>query len=75
MRTAVEVVSVVEGSPAARAGLRPEDLIVAVAGEPTPRVDDVQRLMVADLIGAATEVTLVRDGEVMKLELVPEEMR
>jgi S1-C subfamily serine protease len=75
MRTAVEVVSVVEGSPAARAGLRAEDLIVAVGGEPTPRVDDVQRLMVADLIGAPTEVTIVRDGEVRQLELVPEEMR
>jgi serine protease Do len=75
MRTAVEVVSVVEGSPAARAGLRPEDLIVAVGGEPTPRVDDVQRLMVAELIGAPTPVTIVRDGEVTQLELIPEEMR
>jgi serine protease Do len=74
MRTAVEVVSVVEGSPAARAGLRPEDLIVSVAGEPTPRVDDVQRLMVAELIGAPTPVTIVRDGEVTQLELVPDEM-
>jgi S1-C subfamily serine protease len=74
MRTAVEVVTVVEGSPAARAGLRPEDLIVAVGGEATPRVDDVQRLMVAELIGAPTQVTIVRDGEVRQLELVPEEM-
>ena len=75
MRTAVEVVSVVEGSPAQRAGLRPEDLIVAVGGEPTPRVDDVQRLMVAELIGAPTPVRIVRGSEVRELELVPEEMR
>ena len=38
------------GSPAARAGLRPEDLIVEVAGSVTG-VDDLQRLMVAELIG------------------------
>jgi S1-C subfamily serine protease len=75
MSTAVEVVSVVEGSPAELAGLRPEDLIVAVAGEPTPRVDDLQRLMVAELIGAPTDVTVVRGGQVLQLELVPEEMR
>jgi S1-C subfamily serine protease len=75
LRTAVEVVSVVEGSPAARAGLRAEDLIVAVAGEPTPRVDDLQRLMVAELIGASTPVKLVRDGRVLEVTLVPDEMR
>ena len=32
--TGVEVVEVVDGSPADRAGLRPEDLIVAVDGDP-----------------------------------------
>jgi S1-C subfamily serine protease len=75
MRTAVEVVSVVESSPAERAGLRAEDLIVAVGGEATPRVDDVQRLMVAELIGAPTPVTVVWGGQVLELELVPEEMK
>ena len=74
MRTAVEVVSVVEGSPAERAGLRAEDLIVAVADEPTPRVDDVQRLMVAELIGEPTPVKVVRGGQLLDVELVPEEM-
>jgi S1-C subfamily serine protease len=74
MRTAVEVVSVMEDSPAERAGLRPEDLIVSVDGEPTPRVDDLQRLMVAELIGTPTRVTIVRDGAVRDLTLTPEEM-
>src|SRR6185437_3771712 len=52
----VEVVDVVEGSPAAVAGLRPEDLIVAVGETPVERVDDVQRMMVGDRIGLAVEV-------------------
>src|ERR1700758_1041671 len=41
-RTAgVEVVDVSQGSPAQRAGLRAEDLIIELAGEPIERVDDV----------------------------------
>ena len=47
-RTCVEVVEVVEGGPADRAGIRPEDLILAVDGTLTERVEDLQRLMVAD---------------------------
>jgi S1-C subfamily serine protease len=75
MRTAVEVVSVVEGSPAERAGLRPEDLIVALDGAPTASVDDVQRLMVAELIDRPVRCRLVREGRVLELTLVPAEMR
>src|SRR3954447_14558178 len=41
----VEIVEVVDGSPADRAGLRPEDLIVAIDDTPVAGVDDVQRLM------------------------------
>src|SRR5213080_1068733 len=48
----VEVVEVVPGSPASDGGLRAEDLIVAVDGEHVEKVDDVQRLMVGDRIGA-----------------------
>src|SRR5205085_7198882 len=41
----LEVVAVADGSPAQRAGLRPEDLIIGAAGQAIERVDDVQRLM------------------------------
>src|SRR5438874_5255797 len=56
---AVEVVEVLPDSPAARAGLRPEDLIVAVDDKPTASVYDLQRLMVAELIGTAIPITVV----------------
>ena len=75
MRSAVEVVEVAAGSPAERAGLRPEDLIVAVDGIATAGVDDLQRLMVADLIGVTVSVSIVRDGVARELSLVPDEMR
>jgi S1-C subfamily serine protease len=70
----VEVVSVVEDSPAARAGLRAEDLIVSVDGEPTPGVDSLQRLMVEELIGRPVKAQVVREGRMLELRLVPEEM-
>jgi S1-C subfamily serine protease len=74
-RTAgVEVVEVVEGSPAAKAGLRPEDLIVSVAGTPVEGADDLQRLMVGELIGERVEATVVREGRTVTIDLVPVEL-
>lgn len=72
--TCIEVVEVVEGSPAGRAGLRPEDLILEVAGQTTAAVEDIQRLMVAELIGTPVGVRLLRQGRELSLELVPEEL-
>jgi len=70
----IEVVEVVAGSPAARAGLRAEDLIVAVDGEPMADVGDLQRLMVAERIGQGIEVEVVRDGGFIKVDLIPREL-
>jgi len=70
----VEVVEVVEDGPADRAGIRPEDLILSVDGTPTERVEDLQRLMVADLIGTPVEVRILRAGRLMELELKPAEL-
>jgi serine protease Do len=74
IESAVEVVSVVEDSPAASAGLRAEDLIVEVDGVPTPGVDSLQRLMVEELIGRPVKARVVREGRMLELRLVPEEM-
>jgi serine protease Do len=70
----VEVVEVVEGSPAARAGLRPEDLIVELNGTPVESVDDIQRLMVGDLIGSRVHARVLREGSERELDLVPAEL-
>jgi len=72
--TGVEIVEVVAGSPAAAAGLRPEDLIVAVDGVAVEKVDDVQRLMVGDRIGATVELDVLREGRRIALRLVPAEL-
>jgi serine protease Do len=74
-RTAgVEVVEVVEGSPAAHAGLRAEDLIVELDGTPVEAVDDIQRVMVADLIGSTVRARVIREGTELELELTPVEL-
>jgi len=74
-RTAgVEVVQVVDGSPAARAGLHNEDLIIDVDGVPVADAGDLQRLMVGELIDSSVTVELVRDGELTRLDVVPAEL-
>ena len=70
----VEVVTVVDGSPAAAAGLRPEDLIVELDGSPVVDVGDIQRLMVVERIGAAVPVRVLREDRELELSLVPAEL-
>jgi S1-C subfamily serine protease len=73
--TCVEVVEVVEGGPADRAGIRPEDLILSVNGTRIERVEDLQRIMVADLIDTPVDVRLLRAGRLIDLELQPAELQ
>jgi serine protease Do len=73
-RGGVEVVEVVSGSPAADAGLRAEDLIVAVDGVAVEAVDDVQRLMAGERIGATVLLDVIREGRSIELRLVPVEL-
>jgi S1-C subfamily serine protease len=71
----IEVVEVVDASPAAKAGLRPEDLIVEVDGVALSDVGDLQRLMVAERIGQGLLTRVYRDGHTTELTLVPEELQ
>ncbi|HZV75252.1 MAG TPA: trypsin-like peptidase domain-containing protein [Conexibacter sp.] len=74
-RGCIEVVEVSEGSPAARAGLRPEDLIVSIDGVPIESVSDLQRLLVAELIDRRVALGIVRGGDERTLELRPVELQ
>ncbi|TMK74261.1 MAG: PDZ domain-containing protein [Actinobacteria bacterium] len=70
----VEIVQVVEDSPAARAGLRAEDLIVSMDEAPIESVDKLHGLMVSDAIGRTLRVGLIREGRQLEIELVPTEL-
>jgi S1-C subfamily serine protease len=73
-RSGVEVSEVVPGSPAAEAGVRAEDLLLDVAGTPIERVEDLQRLMTADLIETTVRVTLLRGATEVELVVHPAEL-
>ena len=70
----LEVVDVIAGSPADQAGVRPEDLVVGIDGEPVGGVDDVQRLLTAATIDRSVELAIVRGGTQHRLALVPREL-
>jgi S1-C subfamily serine protease len=70
----VEVVEVVQGGAADRAGIRPEDLLVELDGEPLVGVDDLQRLMTDDRIGREVPVVLVRGDRLMTVRAIPAEL-
>ena len=70
----VEVVQVVPGSPAARAGILNEDIILEVDSIPIEDAGDIQRLMTADLINKEVAVGVFRGGEMITLRPVPAEL-
>lgn len=70
-RDGVEVLSVVAGSPADRARLRPEDVIVRIDGQPIERVGALQALMTSDRIGRTVRVEVVRGGDVLTCDVEP----
>ena len=70
----VEIVQVVEGGPADRAGLRPEDLIVELDGTAIEGMDELQRVVVSELIGRPVQAKVVREGREQDVEIVPAEL-
>jgi S1-C subfamily serine protease len=70
----VEVVEIVDGSPAQAAGLRVGDVIFEVDGTVVESATDLQRLMVAERIGQDATTKLVRDGSLLELRVVPAEL-
>jgi S1-C subfamily serine protease len=70
----LEVVQVVEGSPAFAAGFRPEDLILDVDGRAMEAMDDLQRLMIGDAIGRRVAFHVYRDGRTISLDVTPIEL-
>jgi S1-C subfamily serine protease len=70
----VEVGEVVDDAPAALAGLKPGDLIVAVDGRPVETMTELQRLLVGERIGAPVTFTVGRHERVLDIVVVPHEL-
>ena len=61
-------------SPAARAALRAEDLIVAVNGSAVQGVEDLMREITGDLVGEAVRLDVIRERTQRVVEVVPVEL-
>ena len=73
VKQAVEVISSDPSGPAARAGLRPGDLVVALNGRAVGSVDDMHRVLADWPIGKSLNLTVLRGKERLELEVVPSE--
>ena len=69
----VRVESVEPGAPAARAGLKPADVIVALKGQPVNGIDDLHRLLTAELIGMSVEIAVLRGTKLIRFSIEPAE--
>ena len=73
VETGVEVMQTESGKPAARGGLLPGDVIVALDGKAVRNVDEVHRLLDAASIGRKLAVKVVRGNDLVDLEVTPAE--
>ena len=71
----VRIESVETHTPAAAAGLRERDVIIALDGQAVTGIDDLQRLLTEERIGRPTPVTVLRGTERLVLVLIPWENR
>ena len=73
-RRGLEVVQLLDGSPAAAGGVRAGDVIVELDGRPIEGVGDLQRLMVGEVVGRPIGVEVERDGSMLALRVTPAEL-
>ena len=71
----VRVESVESHTPAAAAGLRERDVIIALGDGAVTGIDDLQRLLTEDRIGRATPMTVLRGAERIVVVVIPWEHR
>ena len=70
----VRLVTVATGSPAARAGLRPGDVVLAAGGRPVTGPSQFSAAVERGGVGRPLVLTINRSGQVQQVEVVPAEM-
>jgi S1-C subfamily serine protease len=70
----LRVAEVVPGGPAARAGLRPGDLLLTAGGRPVTGAQDLQKLMFSEAIGQPLAITVLRNGALVDVIAEPSEL-
>ena len=72
--SALRVAEVVPGGPAAVAGVRAGDLLLAAADKPVSAAQDLQRLMFGEAIGRPMSITVMRNGALVDVIAEPSEL-
>jgi S1-C subfamily serine protease len=73
-RRGLEVVQLMEPSPASAAGLRVGDVVVELDGNPIEGVADLQRRLIGDAVGRRFELRIERAGELRSMSISPVEL-
>ena len=73
-RRGLEVIQLLDRSPASAAGVRAGDVIVELDGKPIEGVGDLQRVMVGEMVGRRVPVGVERNGSIVSLEVTPVEL-
>lgn len=68
----VQIMEVATGSPAAQAGIQPDDIVVAVNGEPVNSMEELSTLVRGNL-GEEVDITLNRDGQTIETRALARE--
>lgn len=71
--SAVQIISVVSGSPADKVGLKEGDVLVALRNESLASVDDIHRLLGKESIGKQVDLVILRDWERLEKSIIPGE--
>ncbi len=74
-KTGMRIEQVVSEGPAAKAGLRPLDLLVSANGEAVTSAQSLQRLMLGDAIGRPLTLTVLRSEALVDVIVTPDELR
>ncbi|MDR7482352.1 MAG: trypsin-like peptidase domain-containing protein [Armatimonadota bacterium] len=72
--TAVRVTDVQPGSPAARAGIQPGDLVVRLGARAIASLEDLELALGPDAIGMSVTLGVLRDGRYLDLAVAPVEL-
>jgi S1-C subfamily serine protease len=73
-RRGLQVLDVIAGSPADRAGLKAGDLVLEAGRAPVASAQSLQRLLFAEAIGQPLPVTVIRHGAMVDVIAVPSEL-
>lgn len=70
----VIILNIARNSPAARAGLRPGDILVSINGTSIQTPDQVQQQVEAIPLGSALQLTVDRNGQTQTVKVQPEQI-